>query len=264
MTFALSTWLSALPPADMPTGARPLTTVERVQQWLNPDQGKLVPQDTSLLERLVLGLSQTVLNNLNRDCLARVTRTEMYPTVRTGRLVLRNWPVLTVGEVLVGTSPAQAITLEPQSQGAQRIYGEFSGAPSQQLTVTYDTGFVRHEHVTIPSTAPYEVETNSLLLADEGVSDASGSPVAHTVEDGKYVFDAALAGQSVILVYSYVPEEIEQAVINEIGVVYRSRQRIGEASKALPNAGGTSSYNPLRLSELTLQMINNYRRVVPS
>ena len=274
----LQRWLLAAPLVLRPQGVRPLSTLERVQAWLAPDQGTLNLPDTqaAILRRTILGVSGLIMNYMNRDTLARTERTETYSGSRTGRIVLRHWPVLSASSVSAPPAPALASTLwslEPIGQGSQRIIANASAGGSlwagpDGLSVTYVSGFVKYEQHTIPDEAPYTVQTDSVLLFDEGVADYTGGVLPttlYTVSDtGLYTFDATLAGQQVTLVYSWVPEDIEQAVIDEVSLAWRGRQRIGEASKALANGGGTVSYTPRRLTDLTKEALRNYVRVVPA
>lgn len=271
------TWLSTAPLGPPPQGTQSLTLRERVAEWMAPDQGTLnTPEPIEkMYDRLIRAVSGMVMSYMNRDTLARVARTETQPSSRTGRIVLRHWPALSLTGISMsneGTfaSPAPGIALEPIGLGAQRIIadpalgGSLIGGPTG-IGITYVSGYVRSEQVVIPSTAPYEVQTSSMFLADEGVATVGGGTVPHTVSGtGLYTFGSNIAGQTVVLYYSYVPEDIEQAVIDEVSLAFRSRQRIGEASKALPNAGGTVSYLPRRLSDMTKETLNGYRRVVPS
>jgi hypothetical protein len=252
-----------------------LTSVGRVLAWINPDQGTIVtPQaQRDILQGLIVSVSGLVLSYMNRDTLARAARTENYTGSRTGRIVLRHWPVLSVTSVR--SSPATTdmspdmYTLEAQGGGAQRLLaadGASLHADRGGLSVSYESGYVRAQRVTVPSGLTVQAESH--LLADEGVVDADGELVdssLYTLSDtGLYTFDASLEDAQLTLVFSYVPEDIEQVVVEEVGLAWRSRLRIGEASKALPNGGGTSSYTPRKLADISMQALRNYVRVVPT
>jgi hypothetical protein len=251
-----------------------LTTLERVQAWVSPDQGTLAMPEAqrAILRRLILAVSGLVLNYMNRDTLARVVRTEGHPGSRTGRIVLRHWPALTVSSVVAPPAPPMDQSLwrlEPIAEASQRLIAVGGGslaAGRDGVEITYESGFVKSETHTVPSSAPYKIQTSSVLIADEGVADADGNPVSgYTVSDeGVYTLPSTLSGQTVTLVYSYVPEDIEGVVIEEVALAWRSRQRIGEASKALPNGGGTTSYLPRALQDISMMALRNYVRVVPA
>lgn len=274
----LQRFLLTAPLVLRPQGVRPLTTLERVQAWLQPDQGTITlpAGQAAALRRTILGVSGLVMTYMNRDTLARTERTETYPGSRTGRIVLRHWPVLSVSSVAAPPAPPMASSmwsLEGPGAASQRLVARLSAGGSlaagqDGLSVSYVTGFVKMEQHTVPATAPYTVQTDSVLLFDEGVADSAGEPLDDTLytvsTEGVYTFNSSLAGQLVTLVYSWVPEDIEQVVIDEVAHAWRSRQRIGEASKALPNGGGTVSYTPRQLLDISQQALRNYVRVVPT
>lgn len=252
-----------------------LTTLERAKAWLAPDQGVLTTQNDVMIARLVTSVSRLAMNCMGRDTLARTVRTETYRGGRTSVLVLRTWPVISVGSVALApiTTPLAAgdYSLEPirPAGGSQRLYlgngRTFMASGPAGVGITYTTGFVTTERLTADddASAP-KVSTSMCWLADEGVTTPDGTPITpYTVADGLYTLPAAQAGQDVLVTYSYVPPDIEQAVISEVGMTVRSRAHIGESSKALPGGGGTQSYLPVALSDLTKLALQNYARVVP-
>lgn len=249
-----------------------LTTVDRAKAWVAPDQGVLTSQNNDMFARLVTAVSRLAMNYMGRDTLARTVRTESYRGGRTGVLVLRTWPVLAVGSLVVGAGQvalAQDLyTLEGvrPAGGTQRIVlGQgrtfYSPGPAG-VSVTYTTGFVRTESLVVAT--DHTVSITGMWLQDEGVMHSGVPVVGYTVQDGVYTLPVELVGQTVSVTYSYVPEDIEQVVIQEVGMLVKSRQHIGEASKALPSGGGTMSYLPVKLSDLSQVMLGNYRRTVPS
>lgn len=247
-----------------------LTTVARAKAWLAPDSGSLTGQNDPMLQRLVTAVSRLVMNEMGRDTLARRERTDTYNTGMTGSMLLRMWPVLSVESLSLGgldSFSSSNWTLEPirVGGGMQRITLNGGRTFGRAVaTVTYTTGFVKTERMLVPDQAPYVVPTQSVFLEDEGVVDSDGAAIAHTVDtEGNYTFEAGSAGTEVLVTYAFVPEDIEQAVIHEVGVLSKSRDRIGQASKALPNGAGTVSFLPLRLSDMTRSFLNSYIRVVP-
>ncbi len=77
-----------------------------------------------------------------------------------------------------------------------------------------------------------------------------------------YTFAAADQGLGVLLNYSYVPAEIEQAAIEWISERYRYKQRIGQVSQSL---GGqeTSSYSLKDMPDFIKLILQPYKKVVP-
>lgn len=246
-----------------------LTTIERVKAWLAPDQGTLTSQNDTLIARLVTAVSRHVMNAMGRDTLARTSRTETYRGGRTGVLVLRTWPVLSVDAISglgydsLGSSSWALSGIRPAggTQTIQLAQGRTWSSPAE---ITYTTGFVRTEELVVPAETPHQVTVGSAWLQDEGVTTGGAPVVGYTVSEGVYTLPPAQAGETVSISYSYVPEDIEQVVVETVGLLTRSRQHIGEASKALPNAGGTTSYLPIRLSDLSQSILRTYTRTVPS
>lgn len=60
--------------------------------------------------------------------------------------------------------------------------------------------------------------------------------------------------------FAKVPPEIEQAVIEQIGLRYRERTRIGEASKSI--AGEVVSFIQKDMTDSVKTILNNYRKVI--
>lgn len=250
-----------------------LTTVQRAQAWLAPDQGQLVSTNDAMIQRLVQAFSALVLNAMNRDQLQRVTRTENYKGGRTGTLLLRQWPVLSVQSVMLGSQAVVStdVNLEQRliNPGHQRIYlpagRTFESNLNSGVTVSYTSGFTTTETIVVPDDAAATFVTSQMWLADHGVTRLDGTPVTgYTVDSsGVYTPPNGLAGISLLVTYSHVPADIEQVVIDEIGASFRSRSRIGEASKALPQGGGTLSFVPRRLMDISVAALQTYRLVVP-
>lgn len=249
-----------------------LTTVDRAKAWLAPDQGFLTSQNDALISRLVTAVSRLAMNYMGRDTLARTVRSETYRGSRTGVLLLRQWPVISVASMIIGPSTtalaADDYSLEPirPAGGSQRIYlargRTFISPGDNGIAVSYVSGFVKTERLVVGS--DLTVTTGSTWLQDEGVKDNAGAAVTgYTVAAGKYTLPSGMDGQEVDVTYSYAPEDIEQAVIQEVGMLVKSRSHIGEASKALPQGAGTTSYLPITLSPITQAILASYRRVVP-
>lgn len=246
-----------------------LTTVPRAQAWMAPDQGALASTTDQIVGRLIGAVSQMILGEMNRDQLQRTLRTETYPGGRTGRLVLRQWPVVSIQSLGIGAwtpiiDTDYTLTAPTSGGGTQRLEllngRTFFGGAS----VAYLSGFVTTETVLVPTGSNPTFETQQKWLADHGVTAMDGTPVDYTVSlTGVYSPAPATAGQQVLVTYSYVPMDIEQVVIDEVAASFRSRQRIGEVSKALPQGGGTLSYAPRRLMDISLSALQRYKRVVP-
>jgi len=272
MAFDLYSWLTNQSPPEFSPGTMPLTNVRRVRDWINPDQGNLVSQSDKTLARTILGVSRLAMSAMNRDTLARVVRTERYKSIRTLRLALRSWPAFGLTSVKVGLAAARVdgFSIELPVGGAQCLVASPSQGVSlwggaEDIEVVYQSGFVKYEDLVVPPLAPYVVTPSSAVLMMEGVIDpTTEAAVPYTVRsDGDIDFASNKANATVRLIYSYVPEDIEQVVIEETALAFRSRQRIGEASKALANGGGTVSYVPRELGSISRMVLDNYKNRAP-
>jgi hypothetical protein len=204
--------------------------------------------------------------------------------------VLRNWPVLSVASLTVGTQsvPGAAaygqsgFTLEawdgypPGSPQALNLNGYAFCAGIGNVAVTYTAGYVvRNEPQIIPSASPSNVAVNAPNGSwgnDESVTfAATGTPLTKVASDpaagqysatrGIYLFNAADAGKGVLISYSFIPGDVEQACIELIGERYRAKDRIGESSKSI---GGqeTVSYVTAAKNDFVKELLQPFKRVI--
>lgn len=162
---------------------------------------------------------------------------------------------------------------EPFNDGFTRSASPFTG--QQNVEIDYVTGYmVQNEPWTIPA-APWQVTAGQPYGTwgqDDGVTFATGGAALTKVASspatgqysvtgvGIYSFAAADAGRSVLINYSYIPQDIEQACIELVGERYSYRGRIGQRSHSL---GGqtTASYNTDALTKPIMLMLQPYRRM---
>jgi hypothetical protein len=186
---------------------------------------------------------------------------------------------------IVGGSTPVPIAL-PGGWGQQPYYGNAMGWKPfskgvNNIAVTYQYGYaIQNEAQTIPATSPYQITPNApygAYGADNGVTYASSgialTPIlSGTPSAGQYVppnlagdtptlaytFAAADEGKAVLLNYSYVPYQVEQACIETVGERYRYKSRIGLKSQTM---GGqeTSAYDLSGLTKPIMDMLNPFR-----
>ena len=103
---------------------------------------------------------------------------------------------------------------------------------------------------------PYASSGTALTLV-------TGTPAVgeYAVAKGIYTFAAADASQNVLISYSFIPADIEQACIEMVGERYRTKDRIGENSKTL---GGqeTVSYSTAALNDYVKGLLQPFKRVI--
>lgn len=153
-----------------------------------------------------------------------------------------------------GNPPGDPAILEFNNGGFSR------GA--QNIQVTYVAGYlIQNEAATIPIT-PFQVtvqQPQGIWCRDGGVTYASSGialvPVTGPTptigqyvpppdtSPGLYTFAAADVGKAILISYSYIPAELEEACIQMVAERNSYRQRIGELSKSL---GGQETVSFLR------------------
>lgn len=256
-----------------------LATVEQVKAW----GGIIASTADDMLARLVASASRFVLEYLQRDSLARRLYTEMYNGNGNTWLMLRNGPVISVDAVSVSGTPIPAASGDgissPYSSGfvylgQQRLQLFHCMLPRgvANVFVQYTAGHaVQGESHTLPTTGPLTVTTSQMWSEDIGVTvdgialdKVNGTPgdMEYSVASGVYTFNAGQAGEEMLLSYSYVPEDINQAVVELATERYKYRDRIGQQSKSL---GGqeTVSFSANKLPPHIHEILNSHKRVVP-
>ena len=270
-----------------------LTTLDNVTAWLNPQ----TTTDNALFTRLIGSASRTILSYIQRPTVFQNTFSETYDGTGTARMVLRNWPVISVSSLIVNTvtvtqAPAygqSGFILEPWDgypPGRPQwlnLYGySFTRANDTRYTnglgnvqVVYKAGFViQNEAQTVPASGTYIVTANQphgTWAVDQGVTYANGTALTlvtgtpstgqYTAAKGVYTFAAGDASQAVLISYSYIPSDIEQACLEIVGERYRTRDRIGQKSKVL---GGqeTVSYDTSAMNPYVKTLLQPYKRII--
>lgn len=275
-----------------------LTTLEHVKEWLGIDADQ-TGSDT-LLSRMITSASRFVLGYLSRDSLAAREVSENYDGYGNSFMMLRSWPVISLSNVgFFGTNITQQSTGNPRSNGyiltptdPSSVAGSMSrlslwgwNFPNgrNSIQVTYRAGYLMvdepHEILAaeVDPVLPPRAFTDLLWLENDGVKFAEDpqtpltyvlgdapAPGEYGIVDRMYVFNAADEGKFVLISYSYVPADIEQAVYQMVGEQYRYKDRIGVASKSLTGGvGETVTFSQKDVTSYIATMLQPYRRVVP-
>ena len=159
----------------------------------------------------------------------------------------------------LGVSPGYGYRLIPwagnlpgEPSVIELLNGFFWVAP-QNIKVTYVAGYlISKEAQTVPaSPGPYTItvtQPQGIWCRDNGVVYAATgvalTPVLTLTGAGQYIvgpdstpglytFDAADAGAALLVSYSFVPADLEEAVIQMVAERYAYRTRVGDISKSL-------------------------------
>jgi hypothetical protein len=272
-----------------------LTTLDNVKAWANVSSSN----DDLLLTRLIGSASRGILSYLQRPTLFQNVFSDVYDGVGNSRQILRHWPVLSVASVTVDYQTIVQYQVPQQPTPYYTQYGcgwvlePWDGYPpgrpqavdlrgfrfcrgNSNVQIVYTAGFVvQNEAQTVPASSVYSVAVNAPngnWAVDQGVTYASSgtalTPVAsapaqgqYSVAAGLYTFNAADASQAVLISYSYIPSDIEDACITLVGERYSYKNRIGTVSKSL---GGqeTVSYSQKDMPDFIKTTLRPYRRVI--
>ncbi len=124
-------------------------------------------------------------------------------------------------------------------------------------------------------TSPYQIAVAAPLGswgADAGVTYANGTPLTpvssnptmgqYSVSSGVYSFAAADANASVLISYSYIPADIEDACINMVGERYSYKGRIGYVSKSLAGQE-TVTFSVKNMPDYVKSALQPYKSYAP-
>jgi hypothetical protein len=265
-----------------------LTTLAKVQQWLALPDYKPATNDT--LAALITTVSAVVVNYLGRQGLRAQTVQTVYDTWGNDFILLRGGPIISISAVELGGStltPATTTTwpptsgwdlepLDPTGTNQQRLtlYGCRFPYGRRTLRVTAMAGFLTSETQVIPTEAPYQLQMYYTYLGDETFLYPNGTPFVlapappgpgqYSIDPtGLAQFNAVDAGVPVGMSYSFVPPDIDNAVVQMVGEDYNRRTRIGLRSLSV---GGTSttSYDLSDMPQRVKLALAPYRTVTPS
>lgn len=264
-----------------------LASLDSVKAWL----GSTTTNDDLLLTRLIGQVSRFIANYLQRPTLFRQEYVETYDGTGSARLMLRNWPVLSVESLAIGVLTVSAAQAPGHAGYSMEAWNGLPPGRPQTLTlngyrfstgldnvaVTYAAGYaVDGEAHTVPSGDPYSIGVDAPhgpWAVDEGVSYADGTALTRVTANpstgqysidgrGNYAFAAADAGSEVLISYSFVPADLEQACIELVAERYRYKDRIGESSKTI---GGqvTAAFSLKDMPDYVRELLQPYMSVVP-
>lgn len=274
-----------------------LTTSTRLGNWITVGSSAIVGQ-------LISSSSATIRGKLNRGSLLVKNVNRSFDGSGNNRLVLPDWPVLSVSSLQVGMTAIQAAPLlaPGQSLNLNQGYGyrfltwdgNLPGDPGvlefvngqfyygqQNIKVAYSAGYgVIAEPAVVP-TSPYTVtvqQANGICAADNGVVYASTgtalSPVAVSpglgqyipptdAQPGLYTFSSFDAGAAILISYSFVPLDLEEACVQLIAERYQMRSQVGVVAQGLGGQESMSFAHNMGMPSRVRELIEPYISVLP-
>lgn len=268
-----------------------LTTLNNVKAWLNVN----TTTDDLLLTRLINQVSGATLNYLARPSISQQTYTELRAGVGNNRLVLRNWPVISITSLTVGSQTIPVATsLTSNGYTLATWDGTSAGLPQEitlrgyqfyrgrsNIQIVYQAGYVvQNEPQTVPATMPYSLSVNAPYgswAQDDGVTYSNGTPLtavassptvgqytvsADGVGNAIYTFSSSDAGQSVLITYSFTPADLEQAVVEWIAERYKYKDRIGQTTRGL-GGNETAAYSLKGVPDYVGIVFDGFKKFLP-
>ena len=269
-----------------------LTSLPPAKAWLEMSD---TTGDDILLTRLITQISGNILNYLERPCITRKTYSELRSGVNNQRLVLRNWPVISIASLTInGQNIPAAATPTSAGYTLATWDGTGSGIPQEitlngyrfgrgnnNIQIIYDAGYAFEDLTyTIPASAPYQIQLNppgGSWAQDDGITYANGTAITPTTgapAQGQYVvqltstgaanytFSSADAGQQILISYSFNPAALEQAALELIAERYKYRGRIGQSSKSL-GGNETAAYSLKGMPDYIQIALDGFKKFLP-
>jgi hypothetical protein len=269
-----------------------LARLSDLKVWLDAQS------DDDVLARLNTQASRFIMNTINRPAILPRDYTETFSGNGGSSILLRNWPVLSITSLLIGSTLIAAAPALAVGSGAQSGYvldppdeeppgsmqsvflrGYIFTRGMVNCQIAYRGGYrVSAEAAIIPASGAFTItpsEPYGQWGSDEGVTLANGTAltaVASTAtpalnqysvtEQGLYTFNVGNASAAILISYGYVPADLAQACTELVGERYRYRQRIGKTSQSL---GGqeTTSFSLANMPPYVRDALQNHKRVVP-
>jgi hypothetical protein len=261
--------------------ASDLTTFSAVNAWL----ASSAVSSQSQVEGLITSISRAIYSGLQRPNILPMAYAETLNGNSSSQILLKNWPVISLGSVTLGTMPlipapnaaSYGYILEPvdptppgRQQNLYFRFGRFHRG-LQNVAVSYSAGYQTVETQTIAAGPITALQPYGAWASDQGVAYASGAALSRVASapaqgqyatngGGGYTFNAADNGAAVTLTYGFLPADLAQACIEWTAARFKAQQSIGVRSKSL---GGQEviSYDTGPMPDFVARMIQPFKRV---
>ncbi len=267
-----------------------LASLANVKAWLG-DTASTGADDQ--LTRLIQQASRFILNYIQWSSMFKNAVVEIKDGLGNNSTILNQWPVISLEQLIVGVQTiaacpalpvlAPGYVLEPWdgfppgSPQALQLNGYWFPPGFGNVQINYTTGFfiTNEAHTTAAAATSSDPVTVNVDAPsgnwgrDDGVTLADGTPLTlvtgtpcdmeYTAVAGLYTFNYLQADEAVLISYSYIPPDIEEACIEIVGERYRYSKRIGQQSVS---AAGqvTTSFSLKSLQDYVRDTLDRYKR----
>lgn len=281
-------------PSLIPTA---LTSLDRLKAWVVGNASaptgaaNFTASDTQLIQ-LINSASRMAMSFMARPTFLMRRVDEIRSGIGNASILTREWPIygdlisLSVGTIAIAKQSSVGlpgwVIENPWDQssagnpGKITLVGYTYSRGITNVRFSYYAGYyVDAESQVLPSTgivwpfsplgsyaANWKVTKAGVLMTPvaAGTTPTTGQYVPPANSGEPYTFAVADAGQTVLLTYSYIPAEIDYAVMKWAGESYKYRQRIGMRSQAI--AQETTSYQLVDMPDDVKLTLQQYQRTV--
>lgn len=272
------------------SNAMDLVSLSQAEAWI----GAAAANQTALVASLITDVSRQILTSLNRPAILPASYSETLDGTGQSRLILRNYPVLSVSTLIVDNvavtqrTPPSTIGVTPSVSAVGYLLQPWAGAPPgrpqaidlfgaafstgrQNVYVTYSAGYQISAEAQAAAASVTAAQPYGAWATDQGVvyaatgaalTKVSGAPAAgqYSVSAGVYAFAAADAGNGVLVSYGFVPYDLSRAAAMWVSDLISYQGRVGYQSKSV---GGheTVSFILESIPTRVATMIRPYRNI---
>lgn len=251
-----------------------LTTLRDAKNWM----GITSDTDDARIQALVRQISAFVLSYIQRSVIFRKQVIETFSGNGGSAKMLRNYPVIGVNAVIADgrAVPPSGYWLDPDDGvppgRLQAIKLNGYAFPRAPCSITYTVGYFIAGEPQIAAESVFVDGPYGAWMVNGAVTYADGRPMAQVLaspaqgqyalgDRGEYQFSDGDAGVPVLISYSYVPAQLEQACLEIIAERYAYRERVGQSS--INVSGAVSAYRLTDMPDYIRTSLDLFRNRVP-
>lgn len=187
------------------------------------------------------------------------------------------WALETIDSALPGSQQTMSIIAGyPPGAGAGESWGRAGATPdgfvrgNDNVNIIYQAGYCILAEPHIAATSVTAAQLYGAWSQDDGVSYGTGIPLTPVASNplvgqysvtsaGVYTFNAGDVGASLLISYSYIPADIEQACIEIVAERFKYRNNIGVKSRSMGGVA-TDTFLIVDMTPYVKSILNPYMR----